>query len=346
MASCSTVHYTDRDLPDLTLSEIENKLEQYAKYPEQNRQYFDDKALIREKNLIPMDILIKSLGELGLQKSKNRKTDKIDFDLQCPTLPRSVDLRKYDSPVQDQWNGTCTAFATMATLENYFCRHFNWCGKLSEKHQWANQKYNCSNEYSTDCAQRTIKKYPVAESKYWPQSSSKPEVYDIDSKGIAKLLNAPEIDDNIDQMKCALANGYPVLLAMKTPKSMLSCVDVIDPNSDTSGGHAIAIVGYKESEKYGTLALIKNSWGDDCGMEGYQYLPVSLFFKNGFYAYMWPILDAELKGYDPTNPDPVTPTPDDKLCVEWEKYWCGGSKWYKLYLPWRKCEKCVKWAVQ
>ena len=62
---------------------------------------------------------------------------------------------------------------------------------------------------------------------------------------------------------------------------------------------------------------------------------------------MWPIMDVDLKDHNPIDPDPVNPGPGPapgKNCVEWDKYWCGGSKWYRLYWPWKYCKKCVKWT--
>lgn len=340
MVSCSTVSHIEREIPDLTLEEIEQKIEDFSQSSEKQMVEFDEEMLLREKNLIPKKVLLDDMGELSFEKYSYQQ------ELKCSTLPSSVDLRKYDTPVQRQWNGTCTAFSMMATAENFLCSQYDFCEKLSEKHQWANQNKNCSQVYSSYCATGTLKKYPVAESKYWPQTSERPLVYDINGKAKVKLKNAPMIGTDVKKMKCALSKGYPVVLAMRTPLSMLSCHDVVDPNSNgANGGHAISIVGYKESSRYGTLALIKNSWGASCGIGGYQYVPTSLFKRPSYYAYMWPILDVELKGSSP-NPEPVPtpePEPEPRKCLEYKKYWCGGDKWYKLFLPWKKCKKCIKW---
>lgn len=331
--ACTTVPRTERDLPDLTIEEIDQKIHDAMTCEE--KIMYDENTYLREKNLIP-DKVLKDWE--GVEKNQGELRNA----LKCRSLPPSVDLRKYDQRVVRQWNGTCTAHAQMAAAENLLCKSNKWCKKLSERHQWSNQIKNCRQPYSSHCAVLTHKSYKVAEDKYWPHNNSSPRVPDINKLAKVKLLEAPYIGNDVKKMQCYLSQGYPVVLAMKTPQSMLRCDDVINPNSNpSSGGHAISIVGYKVSQKYGVLALIKNSWGSSCGMGGYQYVPTSIFFRPSYYAAMWPITKVSIEGANP-----VQPVPRVKKCVEHEKYWCGGSKWYKLFLPWKKCKKCVKWTYQ
>ena len=69
---------------------------------------------------------------------------------------------------------------------------------------------------------------------------------------------------------------------------MANCDTMVDPKSKkTSGEHVMAAVGYKLDDKIsgGGYFILKNSWGTDCGDNGYIYYPFALCKRSDLYCY-------------------------------------------------------------
>ena len=74
---------------------------------------------------------------------------------------------------------------------------------------------------------------------------------------------------------------------MSVPSDMASCRASIRPSTGvTSGGHALTVVGYRLdlSVEGGGYLILKNSWSDQCGDFGYQYLPFSVCGRSDMYC--------------------------------------------------------------
>jgi C1A family cysteine protease len=82
-------------------------------------------------------------------------------------------------------------------------------------------------------------------------------------------------DQRIKAIKSALLEGYPVVFGTRIARSFTANVGpaVIDVphGEDLIGGHAMTIVGYKQSGGR-DLFLVKNSWGTDWRESGYSWL--------------------------------------------------------------------------
>ena len=98
---------------------------------------------------------------------------------------------------------------------------------------------------------------------------------------------AQEIDVNLFTLKHCLAEGYPFVFGL----TLFESFDAMDeggyipmPSAEETsrsshGAHAMICVGYDDQEE---VFIIRNSWGEDWGDNGYCYIP---------YAYM---TDTEL----------------------------------------------------
>lgn len=233
----------------------------------------------REKNLNP-DSLFMPKG----QKTMGEFSEK-----EAQTLPQEVDLRHRDSPIRSQNNGLCSAFAGTSAMNNMLNRHsVDHVPELSPWHAWSMYRV-----YSIESFMKTMMKYRVGDEADYPQGGKKsPKL-----KAHAMITKANYIGDNLVKMQTALANGNVVYLGMKTPREMLRCKKVVTHNSmPSSGGHALVISGYFTDLRVPgeVVGILKNSWGKDCGDNGYQYVQLgALCGKKGFYCSMYEILEVD-----------------------------------------------------
>jgi C1A family cysteine protease len=326
------------DETTMSVEEIDSFLDEKKEFKVKDR-VIDEEILLRRKNLMPMNDM---LNGLSFEKKAQDKRVKWVQAEEVKALPLSVDLSEYNQYVVNQWNGTCTAHAAVASMENFLCKHKGFCQKFSERHLWETYK-----KYSSVEAHKALNKNYVALDKFWPHKSTVPVVTDITKEGISKMTSYIYLGNDENAVKQNLAMGYPVVIAMTTPEDMTDCPEVIDPMSNPlDGGHAISVIGYTVSDKYGLMLKLKNSWGTSCGKKGYQYLPYSICKRSAqYYCDFWAFKDFDLKGVKPTpvpnpeppkpnptpNPEPPkpNPVPTPKVCVEFKKLWppkCWFSK--------------------
>jgi hypothetical protein len=199
------------------------------------------------------------------------------------SLPQMVDMRKWDTYIRNQWDGTCTAHGLIAGMENLYNR--NNPAILSTRYFWS--KYR---QYSVEVAMDTAAKYQQVDEVYWPQNQSRPVTRDLASKGKYLLTQQEYLGDDVNLVVKSLAQGYPVYVGMSVPQDMAACRSTIRYTTGvTDGGHALAVVGYRldSSVRGGGYLILKNSWGSDCGDNGYQYFPFALCGKEDMYCLFW-----------------------------------------------------------
>lgn len=239
------------------------------------------------------------------------------------TIPSEIDYRNYDSPVESQDNGKCTAWALshcMGLMLNKKSEEKRY--DLSEWHTWSKYgRYSCESAI----AALSKKENRVCDESYWPQHGTRK--VGIEQNKHAWVSKQRYIGNNIELMKEALAAGHIVYLGMTVPSDMSAGRAVIRPDSRaTSGGHALAIVGYYTDPNVpgGIVAILKNSWGTRTGDKGYQYLPIQAYAdRKDCYIMLWEIAEV--------SSQVGIPAPQ-KICTKWK------SKWYA---PWKKT--CVEW---
>jgi hypothetical protein len=231
--------------------------------------------------------------------------------------PPSVDLRGRDTPIKSQDDGKCTAFSGTAAVENTLQKDGVIPGlDLSEWHSWSLYK-----KYSAEAFIKALTTHRIGDEVDYPQYG-KPKATLRPHTMISKQKY---LDDDVPSVVAALAKGHVVYLAMETPKEMLRCPKVISPNTKPAGGgHALLISGYY-LEGNRPVAILKNSWGKDCGDHGYQYLPLEICHKKGFYCSFWEIEAVDhLSG---VIPQPAPTAEVKRVC---------SRPWYA---PWKK--NCV-----
>lgn len=197
---------------------------------------------------------------------------------------KGADLSGKDAPVVSQWNGTCTAFSLAATMENFLGNT-----DLSERHVWSAYK-----QYSCEAAIKAWENKKCATSdKAWPIKNVKPKSGYTKSENCNVFLKKTTyIGDDIQKAINALDIGHPVYIGMNVTQSMMNCDATISPKSaKVDGGHALSVVGYYLDSRVlgGGYFKIKNSWGGECGDQGYQYVPFYHCQRSDLYCILWTI---------------------------------------------------------
>jgi hypothetical protein len=186
----------------------------------------------------------------------------------------AVDFRSCDTPIKTQLTPRCTAFAATAAMENSVCNQVS----LAPDHLWRFYEI-----YSIDSAiPATLNLITTAAE--WPPNGNPVTGYQAFAK--THTVTYTELDDQ-DAAVVALQAGHRVVWGGTVPQDMASGRATIRYTTGaTSGGHSIEVVGYQPDSTIqgGGYFILKNSWGTDNGDNGYQYYPLGLCDKAGFYC--------------------------------------------------------------
>jgi hypothetical protein len=200
-----------------------------------------------------------------------RGLPRADFSGPLPASASTTDFSRWNSPVKGQGSrGWCTAFATVAGIENLANRHLGADADLSEiDHYQSYRRYEMATSVST--ASRT----PIAPESAWPYYGN--PVPDYRQNRHAKVLSyaAPETRAEVLE---ELAKGHPLVMGITTFKNFDADASgrVPLPQGRKRGGHAVAVTGFVRDASYagGGYLVFKNSWGTAFGDKGYGHLPL------------------------------------------------------------------------
>lgn len=200
----------------------------------------------------------------------------------------SIDLRNNFAPIRNQGQqGSCASFAVTSVIEalskgstRYSPAFLYW---ISRESQNSVQSDSGASLYSTIKA-ATVKgvcpeeEMPYDSAVYTLQPSD--SAYDVALK--CKVVEAKTVNPKIRDIKSALADGFPVIVASKIFDSFSdtnsgfvshpSKKELSEGRSDRHGTHALVVCGFSENEK---VFVVRNSWGTGFGVDGYCYIPYS-----------------------------------------------------------------------
>jgi len=240
------------------------------------------------------------------------------------TLPKSIELRQWCSPVEAQGMlGSCTAHAGAGIIEYYERKSFGRHIDASRLFLYKVTRNLMKVKGDTGAYLRTtigaMILFGVPPEDYWPYTDDEKK---FDKEPLAFCYafaqnyqtikyyrhDPPETPANtiLNRVKTYLASGHPAMFGF----TVYNSIDQADktgripfPSSreKIEGGHAVAAVGYDDSMKirnsYGGkettgALLIRNSWGKGWGEEGYGWLPYE-YILRGLAEDFWSVIKKE-----------------------------------------------------
>lgn len=217
-------------------------------------------------------------------------------------LPNKVDLREWDSLVEDQlYLGSCSGQAVSNAYELMIKKLYPQSFvELSELFIYYNARtFDDTTESDSGATLRNalkgLQRWGVCTDDLWKYDTEKfnvkptPECYaDAEPRKIPVYQRVTSVGSAMD----ALSVGHPVVIG--TP--VYNTFDYLDEydyvmtaRGFVTGYHAMTIVGYDTSGKY---FIVKNSYGTGWGLKGYCYMPFT--YMDNYVFESWVFNPADL----------------------------------------------------
>jgi C1A family cysteine protease len=244
--------------------------------------------------------------------------------LKKKTLPKSINLREWCSPIEDQGMlGSCTAHAGAGIIEYYERKSFGKHIDASRLFLYKVTRNLMKMKGDTGAYLRTtigaMVLFGVPPEDYWPYADDEKK-FDKEPPAFCYAFaqnyqtikyyrhDPPETPANtiLNRVKTYLASGHPAMFGFTVYNSIEQAektgkIPFPSSREKIEGGHAVAVVGYDDSIKinntYGQkettgALLIRNSWGKGWGEEGYGWLPYDYILK-GLAEDFWSVIKKE-----------------------------------------------------
>jgi C1A family cysteine protease len=238
--------------------------------------------------------------------------------------PKSVDLRKWCSPIENQLTlGSCTAHAGVGIVEYYEKRAFNKHLDGSRLFLYKVTRNLMQETGDTGGRLRDVMKAlalcGIPAEKYWPykieEFDREPDafIYSIANnyEALKYFCHDPQGSkitpaEVLESVKKYLVAGIPSMFGFYGFPSFDSCdikggIPYPGEGESAQGGHAIGAVGYDDDKKIKNLKynsettgalLIRNSWGTTWGEKGYGWLPYE-YVLNQLACDFWSLLGMQ-----------------------------------------------------
>ena len=241
-------------------------------------------------------------------------------------LGRSVDLREWFSPVEDQGKlNSCTAHAGVGLVEYFerkaFGRHIDASRLFLYRVTRNMLHWKGDIGAFLRTAMGAMVLFGVPPEEYWPYD---PDNVDAEPPAFCYAfaqeyqaiqyyrLDQPDTspEELLTRVKAELANGLPCMFGFTVYKSCVAQsqrnesghIPVPAAGDSIAGGHAVIAAGYDDAleiantDKDGPQArgalLIRNSWGPRWGDRGYGWLPYH-YVTSGLAVDWWSLIKSE-----------------------------------------------------
>jgi C1A family cysteine protease len=244
--------------------------------------------------------------------------------LKAKSLPASVDLRQWCSPVEDQGGlGSCTANAGVGVIEYYERKSFGRYINASRLFLYKVSRNLMKMSGDTGAFLRTtigaMVLFGTPPEEYWPYTDDE-KAFDKEPPAfcyafaqnyqtIQYFRHDPpgtKAEEVLNKVKTYLSKSHPAMFGFTVYSSIEQAektgkIPFPSPKEKIEGGHAIVAVGYDDKMKikntYGKIEttgalLIRNSWGKEWGEKGYGWLPYDYILKS-LAEDFWSVLKKE-----------------------------------------------------
>lgn len=266
--------------------------------------------LLKGRNLLTTDV--KSLLKPNLPKY-HWKPDLPDardhmFTAVAPSLPTSIDLRTYASPIDDQGQlGSCTGNAIAGAIDLIDKKTQNKALRVSRLFIYYQERVleNTVNYDAGAYIRDGIKAcytYGAPLETLWPYTLNKWATRPTSaaySDALNRKVTGYQRCADITAVKNALALGTPVIIGFYVYASFEQGSWQYPngsglmpyPNVNTEqllGGHAVCLVGYNDNLSGGRF-IARNSWGTNWADHGYFYMPYQVISNTNMSSDFWTI---------------------------------------------------------
>ncbi|CAF1374106.1 unnamed protein product [Adineta steineri] len=225
----------------------------------------------------------------------------------APQLPNKVDLRPWMTLIEDQSDtNSCTANA-MAGIYEYL--NYRITGRLEDVSRlfiYYNSRI-IDNEGDSDITDEgatiastieSVSERGVCLEYLWPYNTkmvnTKPNQMCYAVAPQYSISEALEIDVNLNEMKCCLAQGFPMLVSLNLYKSFDKGGEhgVVPMPKSTEVGrssharHCVVVAGYSDHSR---AFIVRNSWGSTWGDRGYCYIPYDYLGSTDLCNSAWTV---------------------------------------------------------
>jgi hypothetical protein len=239
--------------------------------------------------------VLKNTGYKFMRPNPKARQFKTNQEL---TLPATVDLRPFLSPIEDQQDtNSCTANAVAGAYEYLIKRHLSpgehydvsrlfiyYNGRLRDGS--AHQDEGSSIQYAMEGTQR----FGACSENTWPFKKklvcARPPAQSYKEASQFAVSEMEQIATDLVQWKRCLAEGYPIVFGCALFESFDDCNKVggvvrmpggKELNRGEHGLHAMLCVGYSDVE---SVFIVRNSWGTEWGDKGYCYIPYNYLMNK------------------------------------------------------------------
>jgi C1A family cysteine protease len=244
-------------------------------------------------------------------------------------LPPRIDLRDGLQPIKNQGDlGACTAFATTAMVEYVRNKQGFLKWDASPLFTYYSTR-KIENTISTDSgasvrdALKSTVKDGVVKETTWPYIVEKftenPPLSVWNEGQLHQALTYYSVPQTKNDILSCLAEGYPFTFGARLYESFTKtqCGFIINnvvPIPDTTnekllGGHCMLAVGYLSASDTSIQIMVRNSWGNYVGLNGYHNFPIEYLLNPALSMDFWTIRSEEKTPEDP-DPFPEPPKPE------------------------------------